>query len=281
LGGSRIIMNVLVGLLTALPAGYTFTWSAAPSQRAGPVIWRDDFGTGWKENWHVRRQQSWGLENLSVIREPREKFPAVLRVTYPRGSASPTVSVKDGAPVGGAQFLADLGITPTDSLHLRYYVRFAPGFDFRKGGKLPGLYGGKAKSGGKIPGGADGFSTRLMWRKNGAGEVYAYLPTSRQHGTSLGRGNWRFATSRWHLIEQEVILNTPGKADGCIRVWFDDRQVLKQDGLVFRTVPELKINGIFFSTFFGGDDPTWATPATTYVDFATFAVGTGYIGREK
>ena len=271
--------SAFAGLLAALAAGYAATRPATPSAGAAPLIWSDDFGTGWKEHWHVRRPQSWGLENLRVVREPKERFPALLRVTYLQGSASPTVTKKYRAPVGGAQFLADLGITPTDFLHLRYYVRFAPGFDFGKGGKLPGLYGGKASAGGKIPGGADGFSTRFMWRKNGAGGVYAYLPTSRRHGTSLGRGNWRFTAGVWHSIEQEVTLNTPGKADGRIRVWFDDRRVLQQDGVVFRTAWELKIEGIFFSTFFGGDDPSWATPATTHVDFASFAVGTGHIGR--
>ncbi|WP_181449171.1 polysaccharide lyase [Nonomuraea aridisoli] len=43
-------------------------------------------------------------------------------------------------------------------------------------------------NGGRIPDGTNGLSTRFMWRANGAGEVYAYLPTSREHGTSLGRG---------------------------------------------------------------------------------------------
>jgi hypothetical protein len=107
-----MIRNMLVGLLTALPAGCALTGSAAPSREAGPVIWSDDFGTGLKENWHVRRQQSWGLEHLRVIRDPQEKFPSILRVTYPRGSASPAVTAKDRAPVGGAQYSV-LGIHHT------------------------------------------------------------------------------------------------------------------------------------------------------------------------
>jgi hypothetical protein len=35
---------------------------------------------------------------------------------------------------------------------------------------------------------------------------------------------------------------------------------------------------VFFSTFFGGSDPSWATPRTQHTDFAAFAVSDRYIG---
>lgn len=111
-----------------------------------------------------------------------------------------------------------------------------------------------------------------MWRKNGDGEVYAYLPTSNEYGTSIGRGNWRFQPGVWYKIEQEVTLNQPGKADGRIRVWLDNRLVLDQGGLTFRTINTLKIEGIFFSTFFGGEDTTWAPSKDVAADFADFKV---------
>ena len=117
-----------------------------------------------------------------------------------------------------------------------------------------------------------GFSTRYMWRRQGDGEVYAYLPTSRKHGTSMGRGNWQFQPGKWYQLEQEVILNQPGKSNGQIRVWLNDKKVLDQGGLMFRTANSLKIEGIFFSTFFWGGDASWATPQDVYADFAKFSV---------
>ena len=57
------------------------------------------------------------------------------------------------------------------------------------------------------------------WRAGSDGEVYAYLPTSQDHGTSLGRGRWRFPANRWVAIEQRVKLNTPGASDGEVAVW--------------------------------------------------------------
>jgi hypothetical protein len=141
-----------------------------------------------------------------------------------------------------------------------------------KGGKLPGLYGGTVNNGWRIPDGTNGFSTRYMWRAGGAGEVYAYLPTSDEHGTSLGRGAWHFSPGPWHELQQEVVLNDVGRRNGRITVRFDGVQVLDERGLYFRSTPTLRIDGVMFSTFFGGDDLRWATPVDTYVDFAGFAV---------
>jgi hypothetical protein len=147
-------------------------------------------------------------------------------------------------------------------------------FDFVKDGKLPGLYGGTVTAGRHIPDGTNGFSTRYMWRKGEAGEVYAYLPSSVSHGTSLGRNSWQFAPGQWTLTEQEVRLNTPGESDGSVTVWINGTQVFQQTGIVYRTTRNLKIDGLFFSTFFGGGDSSWASPSDQYAEFAEFSVRT-------
>lgn len=244
-----------------------------PSDASVRPTWSDRFeAERWTNHWGVQERGSWGLKNIEVMEDYSNRFSKVLRVRYPKGSASPTVSRNEQAPVGGAQFFADLGMQPQDSLRLSYYVRFSKDFDFVKGGKLPGLFGGTVNDGRKIPDGTNGFSTRYMWRKNGRGEVYAYLPTSKEHGTSIGRGNWRFKPGKWHHLEQEVVLNQLGQSDGRIRVWLDGEKVLDEAGLIFRTIDTLKIEGILFSTFFGGGDSSWATPKDVYVDFADFSV---------
>jgi hypothetical protein len=234
-----------------------------------PVSLPAIFASGWE----LRPGGSFGGANLESLTDPSGRFPEILRAHYPAGSASPTVTENDHAPVGGAQmYLFKQGVEPSDALDLRYFVRFPSGFDFVKGGKLPGLFGGTVNNGKKIPNGTNGLSTRYMWRNEGRGEVYAYLPTSQTQGTSLGRGNWTFTPGPWHEIEQAVDLNVPGHADGRIRVWFDGKMVLDEGGLVFRTTDSLKIEGLFFSTFFGGSDSSWTTPVSTYVDFADFTL---------
>lgn len=247
--------------------------SAEPASTVAAPIWESDLGQpDWIEGWEPREDKSWGLDNFEWLPVADGPFTHVLRVHYPADSASPSVSYKTEAPLGGAQFYSDLFLPAQTQLRLSYYVRFAEGFDFVRGGKLPGLFGGAGASGGNIPDGTDGFSTRLMWREDGQGEVYAYLPTSENYGTSIGRGNWQFQPGIWYKLEQEVKLNTPHLADGQIRMWVNDRLVLEQDDVSFRSTDSLQIDGIFFSTFFGGGNSSWATPQDTYIDFADFSV---------
>lgn len=275
-----VVLGLTVSSCSLLPSSVAIEPSSVSTQsdraiaEAAPTpIWCDRFeAKEWMKHWGVRKRGEWGLKNTEVMADYSGRFPKVLRVRYPAGSASPTVSRKDQAALGGTQFFADLDMPPQDAVRLSYYVRFSKDFDFVKGGKLPGLFGGTVTDGREIPDGTNGFSTRYMWRKNGRGEVYSYLPSSREHGTSLGRGNWRFERETWHHLEQEVVLNQPGQRDGRIRVWVDGEKVLDQGGLTFRTTENLKIEGILFSTFFGGGDSSWATPKDVYADFADFSV---------
>jgi len=237
------------------------------------VLWQGEFSKAdWLEAWGAQDSGAWGLENLEVRTPEEGPFTEVLRVYYPAGSASPSVSRRQGVDLGGGQFYATLNLPAQTALRLSYAVRFSEDFDFVKGGKLPGLYGGAGNSGGDVPDGTDGFSARLMWRRDGAGELYAYLPTSEGYGTSIERGAWTFQPGVWHRIEQEIVLNHPDQTDGRVRIWVDDALVIDQDGLQFRTVDDLKIDGLFFSTFFGGGDASWSTPKDVYVDFADFSV---------
>jgi hypothetical protein len=58
-------------------------------------------------------------------------------------------------------------------ISMSYRLKFSPGFDWKKGGKLPGLCGGEGKGNAACPVGCStvskdrGFSTRLMWREDG------------------------------------------------------------------------------------------------------------------
>lgn len=92
----------------------------------------------------------------------------VLQVTYPQGSYS--------HDTGGAQFEnlwnSSVG-SPFRSMMLSYELAFEAGFDWVKGGKLPGIRGGSNTtgcSGGSQPTGEDCFSVRVMWRSEGSAE---------------------------------------------------------------------------------------------------------------
>jgi hypothetical protein len=212
---------------------------------------------------------AWGMENLSF--HPLEATAGnFLRVFVPRGAIDPGTMQKRGLPRGGAGFKSGVFANGVNRAILSYQVRFPVGFDFVRGGKLPGIYGGKGNSGGKIPDGTDGFSFRLMWGKGGRGNVYAYLPSSVKYGSGLFVHKFNFQTGRWHQIMQEVVLNTLGQADGVLRMWVDGQSLGEEKGILIRTVDSLRINGMFFDVFFGGNDDTWAPPRDTFIDFAKF-----------
>ncbi|MFW3616368.1 polysaccharide lyase [Billgrantia antri] len=215
--------------------------------------------------------RDWGTETnaelLSAVTSGLVE-PA-LRAHYPQHSSSPSDADQQKVPRGGLGFYTEeKTLQDTDRACLHYRLRFEANFDFVKGGKLPGLYGGDAPSGGEEVTGENGFSLRLMWRKQGQGELYPY--TVGHEGDSLGRGSWHFPTGRWVTVEQEVILNDPEERDGIVRLWIDGWPVLERREMVLRTTPTLGIDGVMFSTFFGGTGEEWRTPHDQHADFSAF-----------
>jgi hypothetical protein len=234
-----------------------------PCSQRTPLIWSLQFAAPvdqWLQSLPTYRV--WGTQNLAVHQDGPTN---VLEVTYPKGSIDPATAT---APLGGAGFLYPAS-TPLSSGCLTYELEFARGFDFVKGGKLPGLYGCNAPSGGADT--SKGFSTRYMWRTGGAGEVYAYVPDkSGIYGESISPGAWTFVPGQWQRLEQEVILNHVGKNDGVLRVWVDGRLLVNRTDILYRVNNYVFVTGLMFSTFFGGHDPSWASPKTQMASFRNF-----------
>ena len=235
-------------------AGATITEASFNNTPTGPYSEADvrsDFGA-------VQWTQT---ERASIVAEGQNRF---LRVEFPAGGVGPGE--------GGAQFRTDLGANSSDELFLSYRVRFENGFDWSLGGKLPGLAGGTANTGGDRPNGRDGWSARMMWRQNGAATQYVYHPD--QPGQFGDTTFWDvpFATGRWLQVEHQVRLNTPGRSDGFIRGWLDGRLVMDRQGMRFRDTADIEIDSLLFSTYFGGSTPEWAPDRDVHVDFDDFVV---------
>lgn len=247
---------------------YSRAWSLdLPEAAAGRTGVEDTLGS----QFH-RMDRVWGVEENVAIERGGQSGRMTVR--FPEGSINP--SSKDERPLGGAGFVASLLPADTERACLRYRLRFEDGFEFVRGGKLPGLYGGEAPSGGEEVDGTKGFSMRLMWRRDGEGEVYAYVANKHSdYGASIGRGNWSFEPGRWVEIQQEIVLNDPDEADGVVRLWVDGRQVIEKRDLVYRTVDGVGIDGLMFSTFFGGSSPKWASPKDQSIAFEGFELFAG------
>ncbi|ORX62145.1 hypothetical protein DM01DRAFT_1298731 [Hesseltinella vesiculosa] len=241
--------------------------------------WLSQWGSAtWSWPWH-------GPSNYAVVSDPARTSTkgsaSVLKVSYPAGSMNPANS-----PQGGIGFYAHpITMANPTTMELSYSVFFPKGFDFVKGGKFPGLYGGHDQCSDGTKSSAC-YSLRMMWREQGAGEVYAYFPMQDQisnlchingnicnsaYGTSLGRGSFHFKLGAWTNLRQVVQLNTPGKQDGVVTVFANGKQVYQQKQLVFRVASTPKLFGIMFDTFFGGSSSDFIThkaQSTFFKDFS-------------
>lgn len=211
----------------------------------------------------------WGLdENVSIASPKDAPVRLVLAVRLPVGSINPGNKT---APLGGMGFRWRPAGLSAEAACLTYHVFLPTDFDFNKGGKLPGLFGGDAPAGGKDVDGLSGFSARLMWRANGRGEVYAYIPGKPDgRGESIDRGAWVFPRGKWVRIEQEIVLNTPGEANGHLRIWIDGRLRLSRTDMRFRAARDLRISGVMVDIFYGGKTKEWAAPKDTAILLSPF-----------
>eukprot|EP00889_Picochlorum_renovo_P003236 jgi/Picre1/30266/NNA_005632.t1 len=238
----------------------------------------------------------------------------VLKIGYPKGSWSP------GSPKpGGLLFFAypykKNTLTKDNPFSvqgatLEYDVYFDPNFDFVKGGKLPGLAGGRSNGRG-CGGGNDPdvcFSIRIMWRRQGNGEVYIYAPEGKQgknfcskynrcdgknfpctvcnykKGVSFGRGTFQFKKGVWQKLTLSIVLNDKNRANGYVELKVDGKTVISYDKMRWRTYDKVKVEAINFASFFGGSDASWSPPRDTYTlirDMKAYRTGPATYSRES
>lgn len=195
----------------------------------------------------------------SIIIDPIQG--KTLRIKYPTGLSN----------TGKSQWKLNLGKN-YDELYVSYRLKFNDDFDFVKGGKLPGLAGGTANAGGVKPNGYDGWSARMMWRDAGRLVQYVYHPDQpKDTGEDL---DWGFYATpgNWYQVETRVKMNTPKLHDGIIESWVNGVKVLTRTNLRFRDISDLGIDIFYFSTFFGGSDPSWAPLKDEYAYFDDFII---------
>ena len=124
---------------------------------------------------------------------------------------------------GTSSFYSAISSGQANSVILSYSVFFQSGFQWNKGGKLPGAFGGTGSnafgcSGGRQDGRDSCFGARLMWRADGVGELYTYLPltdankaaqmavsgtvANNDYGYSVGRGAFTWNAGEWVSVAE-------------------------------------------------------------------------------
>ena len=176
---------------------------------------------------------------------------------------------------------------------LSYHVKFKKKFDFVKGGKLPGLAGGTSPTGNVAAEGTNGWAARMMWRTDHTGtpgnpkqktaqltSYSKYVGSGYDHEGRIEDDTYftndsgepiTIKSNVWYLISQRIRMNDPESANGVIQIWLDGNLVVDQQDIQFRTTPDLGIDQLYFSHFFGGDYD-WRTANWSTVYFDNFSV---------
>jgi hypothetical protein len=192
------------------------------------------------------------------------------KATYPAGKIGGSSAM--GLP---ANYIS---IPPADEYYLDYEVSFDPGWEWVRGGKLPGLVGGSHTSGCNdiVP---NGWSARFMWRAAGLGQVYLYHQ-DRKSGCGdefdfPGPGN--FSAAKPNRITEHVVINTPGQKNGVVEAWFNGAKVVSLTNIQLRgnvAANTARIDQVSLQTFYGGSTTAWAPSKNTQSSFKGFVVRT-------
>lgn len=245
---------------------------------------RSELDKGWNEPTWENGVDEGRVRIVSGEKAYGQKGSA-LAVSYPSGTF--------GTKQSGAQWILKLGHEYEEAT-LKYRIKFESGFDFVRGGKLPGLAGGNTPTGSDPVNGVDGWSARFMWKTDkprlpGSSRRLTAYPISyakylksgkKKDGSQADRAIWYdsnrnrsvFKSGVWYSIRQRVKMNDPGVANGVFQIWLNEQLVLDQQDRLVRLTPKLKIDSMYFSTFFGGGDKQWATSKDETIYFDDFEI---------
>ena len=157
-----------------------------------------------------------------------------------------------------------------DEATLTYKVWFEPGFEFVRGGKLPGL-----GSSNPLTGCADAsalrWSVRCMWGEEGRLVVYYYGQNRDEKcGDDLMAHNFRFVPGEEYRMQIRVRLNNPGYSDGTVELRVNNELLAVKDDLELRGDTHhdsARIQKFIGNWFFGGSDSSWAPSRPQFARF--------------
>ena len=255
----RVVFIVMLGVWSGWTqgvAGDVLTLTGSP----GPYT-----VTQWEKHWPGCEYED-GVEEgrVELIKDAAGLW---LRALYPTGSHGPDM--------GGAGWRWPLPGVKRDqpAMTLEYDLRFEDDFDFVKGGKLPGLCGGpKTITGGDPVNGKEGWSARLMWRKDGRGQAYVYhMDQPSKYGDEFDfPKEFQFQRGETYTVKIEVAMNTVGKRDGRLGVWINGTKLVERLDMRWRAVEGIGVESLLFNTFHGGSDASWAPARDCHARFGNF-----------
>ena len=211
------------------------------------------------------------FDNATVVKLNDGPPTTALRIKLSKGSSSPH---QFEVPPGGISFLWQPdSLQRATSVCLRYAIRLPDDFEYGDGGFLPGLFGGDPMSPSEESDGKNGFTAGIIWRNDGKSQILAQLPNSTTSNPALlQRVKFKIPTGRWVWIDQELVLNNSGYADGALKLWIDGELTYQQDEITWRFDDALTVSGVTGAVHygFGNAKRSSIAPKNTAVELSPF-----------
>jgi len=182
---------------------------------------------------------------------------------------------KTGTPFIGKRFKLAHEVTEAS---LSFDVTFGNGFQFVKGGKMHGLSGGNSTTGCKAID-PDGWSVRMMWREEGKPVLYVYHQDrlSRCGDDFVAKENFNFEKGNSYKIDIYIKMNSDTRErDGTVALYINGMLAVHQESLMLSKNRNIKIDSFLYSSFYGGNDPSWSPDSSTVAYFDNFVVREGH-----
>lgn len=214
--------------------------------------------------------RDWGvMENVKFATLKDGPAAVAMRIALPKL----TGKTDELQPKSGAGFTWLVPrIAEAHSACLTYNILLPSTFNFGSGGILPGLFGGETNDApSRMAKGA--FSLRNAWDTDGTARARIITPEEPDGlGFSIAADGAELPRGQWVRIEQEVVLNHPGSADGLMRLWINGKLLRETTDLVFRTDDGAQFRGVVADVHYGATSPagTTSAPATTSIMVTPF-----------
>lgn len=198
--------------------------------------------------------REWGVLHRSRVVEANDKKASFLQIALgpmqPKDAAE-EVAVAEPERDGVGFIWQPSNLAGRKSACLSYRLFIPKDFSFEKQGTLPALFALSEADTVDSPQPSAGFISRLGWQRGGGLGLELRSPSS--PGQWLLPRRWVWPQNQWIEVEQEVVLNTPEKANGLIRVFANGGLVIDEQNLNLGAQTDLAISGVVADVGYHGD----------------------------
>lgn len=216
----------------------------------------------------------WGLMQNARIEEPEaNNRPPALAITLGKGTGAGYKSDQTRGGIGFSWTPVEMRDAAPKATCLTYRVFLPADFKFASGGTLPGLAVGASFDPRGEARVGEGAAVRPSWNRDGNAYVTVQYATAEgwKNPTAVN-SKQQWPLGRWVIVEQEVILNDPGKQNGTVRLWLDGKLAGENKKIGLRGDDALAMAGVISDAHYGSISNFGTAPADAEIRLSPFVV---------